>query len=80
MTILFEEIRNKSKLELSNENIEHRKEQLSKVTFRNFADQIEALELANELTNQQNILDPTLTYLANQSYQSPFFVAYVFGS
>ena len=53
MTILFEEIRNKSN---------------------------GLLEIAHELANDQDILDPTLTYLANQSYQSPFFVAYVFGS
>lgn len=32
-----------------------------------------------EQANEKDVLNPTLTYLSNQNYQSPFFVAYVFG-
>ncbi|MGF1803781.1 hypothetical protein L4C31_00825 [Aliivibrio sifiae] len=36
-------------------------------------------EWEHEILDPEDVLEPTLTYLANQSYQSPFFVAYVFG-
>ena len=32
-----------------------------------------------EQADEKDVLNPTLTYLSNQSYQSPFFVAYIFG-
>lgn len=36
-------------------------------------------EWHNEHDNPEEVLEPTITYLANQSYQSPLAVAYVFG-
>ena len=33
----------------------------------------------NETGNPEDILEPTLTYLANQNYQSPFMAAYILG-
>ncbi len=36
-------------------------------------------EFKNETGNPEEILEPTLTYLTNQNYQSPLMVAYILG-
>ena len=36
-------------------------------------------EFENETGNPEEILEPTLTYLTNQNYQSPLMVAYILG-
>lgn len=36
-------------------------------------------EIENQIKNPNDVLNPTLTYLANQSYQNPLTTAYVFG-
>ena len=36
-------------------------------------------EYENQTADPENILDPTLTYLSNQSNQQAFLVAYIFG-
>ena len=36
-------------------------------------------EIENQIKDPNDVLNPTLTYLANQSYQSPLTTAYIFG-